>query len=106
MGTNVKATFTSPGQLQPLDTNHGLAWDGPGPVPRVYGLEAARLLPKRGIFRKDCSLPTTMRAQAPGPMPKETRMRFYNQSHGFYCGVVDLHARTMYLCILDQTGKI
>jgi transposase len=38
-------------------------------------------------------------------MPKETMMRFYNQSHGFYCGV-DLHARTMYLCILDQTGKI
>jgi hypothetical protein len=38
-------------------------------------------------------------------MPKETVMRFYNQSHGFYCGV-DLHARTMYLCILDQAGKI
>jgi|GEM_PF-6066912 len=26
-------------------------------------------------------------------------MRFYKQSHRFYCGV-DLHARTMYLCIL------
>ena len=24
-------------------------------------------------------------------------MRFYNQSHAFYCGV-DLHARSMYLC--------
>jgi transposase len=32
-------------------------------------------------------------------------MRFYNQSHRFYCGV-DLHARTMYLCILDQAGRI
>jgi len=32
-------------------------------------------------------------------------MRFYNQQHGFYCGV-DLHARTMYLCILDQAGQI
>ena len=32
-------------------------------------------------------------------------MRFYNQPHAFYCGV-DLHARTMYLCILDQAGKI
>jgi transposase len=31
-------------------------------------------------------------------------MRFYNQAHAFYCGV-DLHARTMYLCILDQAGK-
>jgi hypothetical protein len=38
-------------------------------------------------------------------MPKETMMRFYNQAHGFYCGV-DLHARTMYLCILDQAGTI
>ena len=28
-------------------------------------------------------------------------MRFYNQSHRFYCGV-DLHARTLYLCILSQ----
>src|SRR6516164_6688660 len=41
-----------PGQLEPLDTYHGLDWDGPGPVPMVYGLEAAKLLPKRGIFRK------------------------------------------------------
>ena len=32
-------------------------------------------------------------------------MRFYNQAHAFYCGV-DLHARTMYLCILDHAGKI
>jgi len=32
-------------------------------------------------------------------------MRFYNQAHAFYCGV-DLHARTMYLCILDHTGTV
>ena len=32
-------------------------------------------------------------------------MRFYNQPHRFYCGV-DLHARTMYLCILDHAGTI
>jgi transposase len=38
-------------------------------------------------------------------MPKETMMRFYNQAHEFYCGV-DLHARTMYLCILDHAGHI
>ena len=31
-------------------------------------------------------------------------MRFYNEQHRFYCGV-DLHARTMYLCILDAEGK-
>ena len=32
-------------------------------------------------------------------------MRFYTNEHRFYCGV-DLHARTMYLCILDQAGQV
>src|SRR5262245_45843654 len=32
-------------------------------------------------------------------------MRFYNQQHRFYGGV-DLHARTLSLCILDATGTI
>jgi transposase len=32
-------------------------------------------------------------------------MRFYTQQHRFYCGV-DLHARTMYLCILDSAGQV
>ena len=32
-------------------------------------------------------------------------MRFYTNQHKFYCGI-DLHARTLYLCILDQKGKI
>jgi transposase len=32
-------------------------------------------------------------------------MRFYTKPHQFYCGI-DLHARTMYLCILNQDGEI
>jgi transposase len=32
-------------------------------------------------------------------------MRFYTQQHPHYCGI-DLHARTMYLCILNQAGAI
>src|SRR2546427_3365139 len=32
-------------------------------------------------------------------------MRFYTKQHQFYCGI-DLHARTMYLCILNQEGEI
>jgi transposase len=32
-------------------------------------------------------------------------MRFYTQQHQFYCGV-DLHARSMYVCILSQDGEI
>ncbi len=32
-------------------------------------------------------------------------MRFYTKQHKFFCGI-DLHARTMYLCILNEEGKI
>ncbi len=32
-------------------------------------------------------------------------MRFYTQQHQFYCGI-DLHARSMYVCILDQAGTV
>src|SRR5262252_8780881 len=32
-------------------------------------------------------------------------MRFYTQQHQFYCGI-DLHARTMYLCIMNRDGEI
>jgi len=32
-------------------------------------------------------------------------MKFYTQQRDFYCGI-DLHARSMYLCILDREGKI
>ena len=32
-------------------------------------------------------------------------MRFYTTQHAFYCGV-DLHARTMYVCVLDQAGEV
>lgn len=31
-------------------------------------------------------------------------MKVYNEQHSYYCGI-DLHARTMYVCILDNTGK-
>jgi hypothetical protein len=32
-------------------------------------------------------------------------MRFYTHQHKHYCGI-DLHARSMYVCILDQAGTI
>src|SRR5262249_37648505 len=32
-------------------------------------------------------------------------MRLYNQQHRFYCGI-DLHARSLHLCILDQAGTV
>jgi Transposase len=35
---------------------------------------------------------------------EETSMRFCNTQHPFYCGI-DLHARMMYVCILNQAGE-
>ncbi|GAH76670.1 unnamed protein product, partial [marine sediment metagenome] len=32
-------------------------------------------------------------------------MRFYTQQHQFYCGI-DHHTRTMYVCIMDNEGKV
>ena len=32
-------------------------------------------------------------------------MRFYTNQHRFYCGI-DLHARTMYVCILSHDGEL
>lgn len=31
-------------------------------------------------------------------------MRFYQQQHQFYCGV-DLHAKTMHVCIVNHEGQ-
>jgi hypothetical protein len=32
-------------------------------------------------------------------------MRFYTKPHQFYCGI-DLHARTMYVCIVNRDGEV
>lgn len=32
-------------------------------------------------------------------------MRFYKNQHQFYCGI-DLHAKTMYVCVVDSDGKV
>jgi hypothetical protein len=32
-------------------------------------------------------------------------MRFYTNQHQFYCGI-DLHARSMYVCVLSHDGDI
>src|SRR6266849_2623914 len=36
---------------------------------------------------------------------EESRMRFYNRQHRHYCGI-DLHVKTMYVCILDAAGQV
>ena len=32
-------------------------------------------------------------------------MNFYNTMHPYYCGI-DLHAKTLYVCVLDQEGGV
>ena len=34
----------------------------------------------------------------------ESPMNFYNNTHPYYCGI-DLHARLLYVCILNNDGK-
>jgi len=36
---------------------------------------------------------------------EEARMRFYTNQRKYYCGI-DLHARRMYVCIIDDKGEI
>src|SRR6202043_306185 len=77
-----------------------LGWAGP--VPMVIRAQGPGLVPTwsgKGYFL------STMRAQAPVPSQRRDMMRFYNKAHRFYCGI-DLHARSMYLCILDEAGAI
>src|SRR5262249_30183092 len=57
-----------------------------------------------GIFRKDA--PSNHHAGSGPPTPTETMtMRVYSKQHRFYCGI-DLHARSLHLCILDQAGQV
>ena len=37
--------------------------------------------------------------------PRETIRRFYTKQHRFYAGI-DLHARTLHLCVLDSAGNV
>ncbi len=36
---------------------------------------------------------------------EEAKMKIYNKQIEYYCGI-DLHAKTMYICIQDKNGKV
>src|SRR5215471_12141017 len=82
------------GQVQPLDTVHGLAGMGESLSQMWYkGSRGSHL--------------TSQHGEGSGPtQPRETMMiRYYDGRHGFYAGV-DLHARTLHLCVLDAKGQV
>src|SRR3954468_20598430 len=68
-----------------------------------FGWAEAR--PKCGKGSRGDDLESQHGAGSGPTQPKETMMRFYDQQHRFYAGV-DLHARTMHLCVLDATGAV
>ena len=82
------------GQVDRLDTHHGL-------------LEWRRLSDKFERYPKVLRLVCVGPARIAGSTASSSRrpmMRFYQQQHGFYCGV-DLHARTMHVCVVDDEGQ-
>src|SRR5436305_15336706 len=86
-----------PGPLQQLDSHYGLVGMGGSLSQWLTGSRGCHLVSKRGSFRKGV---LSNHDPGSGPtQPKETMMRFYNQPHRFYAGI-DLHARTMHVCIL------
>src|SRR5262245_57457507 len=90
--------------LQRLDTSYGLRGDGPEPVANWYKGSRVCARSQTWKFQGEASLPTTMRDQG-GPSPRRHSMiRYYSGQHRFYAGV-DLHARSMFLHVLDDQGK-
>jgi hypothetical protein len=73
---------------------HALGHTGQGRRGRPQTRHPFRLVPK-----------TEGQKHAAVGTEAEALMRFYSQQHRFYCGV-DLHARTLSLCILDAQGTI
>jgi hypothetical protein len=58
---------------------------------------------QRGIFRE--RVPPNHDAGSGPHATREIAMRFYACQHRFYCGV-DLHARSMHVCVLDHDGQV
>src|SRR5262249_36574535 len=90
-------------RVQRLDTHHGLDGMGRWLVPTSSGIKA-NLVPAWD-FQTRLGRVNHDGGSARRPTPPETMMRFYNQPHRFYCGV-DLHARTLSLCVLDSSGAL
>ena len=87
--------------LQRLDTSHGPVGDGPNLSPGK--LEVAG----EPVLRVDLSGVAEAHQPRSGIGPARRHgvheMRVYKTQHQYYCGV-DLHARSLFVNILDSTG--
>src|SRR5262245_26902658 len=83
--------------MAPMETSRRL-------VPKVTA--GSRPEPVRGVgFSAKGVLRNHDAGSARRPVPKEAVMHFYTGQHRFYCGV-DLHTRTLSLCVLDHAGGV
>src|SRR5262249_3559906 len=64
-----------------------------------------RACPKCGKRSRGRHLKSQHGAGSGPTQPKEPMMRFYDRQHRFYGGL-DLHTRTMHLCILDAAAAV
>src|SRR5207237_10394287 len=76
--------------------------DGWEPVPRVR--DQGGNLVSAWDFQEGCTFQPRCGLRPP-PVPREFAMRFYTGPHQFYCGI-DLHARLLAVCVLDQAGSV
>src|SRR5262245_56033857 len=85
------------------------------PVTASRPTETIRLFQSRNRAAMRCSILILIQASSAArgsgrmavayksTLPEDTWMNFYTQQHKHYCGI-DLHAKAMYVCILDQNG--
>jgi hypothetical protein len=93
-GTMISEPARSAARVDRFDTHHGL-------------VEWRRLSDKFERYPKARRLVCVGPARFAGSTASSSgrpMMRFYQQQHGFYCGV-DLHARTMHVCVVDDEGQ-
>ena len=88
--------------MQRPDTSHGLVGERPNLSPRSNGIKVA-LVPNVDLSVDAEASTTTKRDQA-GHSPRRHKMRTYNIPHAYYCDV-DLHARSLFLHVLDHKGQ-
>src|SRR5215472_12267160 len=86
-----------------MDNHHGLVGMGRSLSQWLTGSRAVTSCPT-WKFQEGVS-PSNHDPGSGPAQPKETMMRFYNAQHPFYGGI-DLHARTMHVCVLDAAGAV
>jgi hypothetical protein len=98
LATGLVKTIVSKG----LDALGWVGWGGRNRSP-IRTRSRSRLRPQRGIFREVRASRVRCGISA-ARSPRGHERRCYQLPHRFYCGA-DLHARTMFVHVLNRKGK-